>query len=167
MPRNEGERVRRKAISAFKFWRDFMGKWERLSVCLLALGVGCTFHVAASAQVAYWDCDPYIARRKCPELVICTILELGALDNRLNTAYRQIMDRLPDASQKTLWQAAQATWRSRRDICGCNAECIRREYLSRVRSLEDQVSGQPPPPQPPSHPPSSPSEACKEFPNLC
>lgn len=158
------------------------GAWVLLVTSGVAIGLTI---VPAQSQIAHWNCQPYLAQNKCPQIAICQNRTLADYDNRLSVSYKLVRSIIPgNLSQQLL--VYQRAWIVDRDGCGCDLNCLASKYHSRVTYMEGLVAkvtqtqpGQQEQQRPavgapsPSGSPQSggrrftESEACRAFPMLC
>jgi uncharacterized protein len=164
-------------------------KLSRAFIALLsAYSLAALFASAATGQILFWNCKPYIQRNvqhnQCPERAICTTSGLASLDNRLNMAYWTIQKTIPKTLQASL-RRYQRDWNAHRTACACDVECLHKQYKERVYYLENILAPTSSPHLPSTASPSRPSSepknqplmqpvgpvtedaACKLFPFLC
>jgi uncharacterized protein len=95
----------------------------------LALGAFLLLVVAGSLYGASFDCSKAASK---VEKMICGDAELSRLDETLNHAYLQALDRA-DIKEQTI--ESQRQWlENERNACQ-NAECIKKAYKARIREL--------------------------------
>jgi uncharacterized protein len=154
-----------------------MPKTNLRATVICSIFFAAPFNHNAFAQVAFWDCKPYLQRNQCPERTICSTSALARMDNRLNAAYRLIQISIPAKLEKS-FRMYQRAWNAQRDLCACNIGCLQIQYQQRVTYLESLLQAPTTSPMapafepknPPLKPPTAPiavSEACARFPFLC
>jgi len=87
------------------------------------------------------------------EIAICADDGLGDLDRAMASAYKGMLDSLPDNQRGDLIDV-QRYWIAQRDSCGLDKACIRSAILARINALEGGAPPQPVP-QPPQPAPAS------------
>jgi uncharacterized protein len=104
-------------IQALAIW------WAQLTLC----------------SAASFDCRPYIDRRACPEMVICSEPSLSRLDEVMASLYREARDRMPD-TQLSGFRDYQREWLGRRGGCGCSYQCLNSQYRTQIDALRKTIN---------------------------
>jgi len=90
------------------------------------------------ASAASFSCME-IATKNAAERKVCQSSSLGALDERLDSWYRRAQVRAGYFDQTEWLRSEQRAWLASRNACGASYFCLRRQYLSRIRSLKNYV----------------------------
>lgn len=101
---------------------------------LLALA----FNAMAAAQPPSFDCGKLPGNAPSAEKLVCTDLELAALDRQLNEVYQTIVARAGDGLPP-LFKAEQRGWIKGRNECWKSedlAACVAKSYRSRTAELQ-------------------------------
>jgi uncharacterized protein len=86
------------------------------------------------AFAASFDCTPYARNHTCPQSAICAHPELSSLDERLAGAYQDLLSQSSGISAVQL-KSEKKTWLASRNACGCNTDCLGREYRRRSDAM--------------------------------
>jgi len=95
---------------------------------------GCTFYLilifvlSSAGHAASFDCNKASTN---VEKTICSVQAVSDLDTELATAYKQ-------AGSK--YRESQRTWINERNRCGADANCLMRQYQSRLKYLRGEIS---------------------------
>jgi uncharacterized protein len=107
---------------------------------LLTIAAGAALSMFASLPVraASFDCTEIEAKLPA-ERTICRSSSLGALDERLDSWYRRAQVRAGYFDQTDWLRGEQLDWLASRNACGASYFCLRRHYVSRIRTLKNYV----------------------------
>lgn len=72
----------------------------------------------------------------CTEHVICQTPQLSRMDEQMAQLYFLLQSQVADRASL---QRSQGIWLSRRDGCGCNANCLMGAYEERIQQLENAL----------------------------
>ena len=103
---------------------------QALAMCLAQLTL---------CQAASFNCQPYLARRACPELAICSDPGLSRLDDSMASLYFDARSRMP-ASMTTGFRDYQREWLAKRGACGCDVSCLESAYRSQIDGLRKTIN---------------------------
>ena len=95
-----------------------------------------------SSHAASFNCKPYLDRRACPEVLICSEPTLSTLDEAMAALYQDARSRL-DPSMVTGFRDYQREWLAKRDSCGCDYNCLATEYRSQIDGLRKTLKQMP------------------------
>ena len=93
----------------------------------------------ALSNAASFNCRPYLERRACPELLICSEPSLSRLDEVMASLYFEARSKIPD-EHLTGFRDYQRDWLARRAECGCNYQCLDREYREQINGLRKTIN---------------------------
>jgi uncharacterized protein len=96
--------------------------------------------VLATIQPAFavgFDCS---RAANATETAVCTHDDLQRADNRLASAYRQLLTAAP--GQRASLRKTQREWLATRNRCGSDTGCIETQYEQRTNALEKQLHDQ-------------------------
>ena len=110
---------------------------RRVAVVMQALAI--YLSLPAWADAASFNCNPYLARRACPETLICTEPNLSRLDDVMASLYQEARRRMSPALL-TGFRDYQREWLARRDACGCTYDCLNDEYRSQIEALRRTIN---------------------------
>jgi uncharacterized protein len=86
-----------------------------------------------------FNCGPYIERRACPEMVICSEPTLSRLDEIMASLYTNARRMMLD-SQLAGFRDYQREWLARRTGCGCNYRCLESQYRTQIDALRKTIN---------------------------
>ena len=92
-----------------------------------------------SGDAASFSCTPYFERRVCPEVLICSEPNLSRLDDVMASLYEDARRRMPTGFS-TGFRDYQREWLAKRANCGCNYECLERQYRSQIEALRRTIN---------------------------
>ena len=91
--------------------------------------------LAAGAQAASYDCKKARAE---DEKAVCASPELSKLDDDMASAYKGALGLMSgDTKRIALFRKDQADWVKDRKRCGDTVPCLKDEYVSRIRWLQN------------------------------
>jgi uncharacterized protein len=103
----------------------------RLEIALLLL----VSAIAVGAQAASFDCKK---ARTEEEKSVCANADLSKLDEDMAAAYKATLGLMAgDAKRAALFRKDQVDWVKERGRCGDTVQCLKDEYASRIRWLQN------------------------------
>jgi uncharacterized protein len=91
-----------------------------------------------SCNAASFNCSSYLERRACPEMLICSEPTLSRLDDIMASLYQDARNRM-SATMSAGFRDYQREWLARRAKCGCNFNCLEREYRAQIDALRRTI----------------------------
>ena len=109
---------------------------RNLAVSVLALAIWLSQLTICDA--ASFNCRPYLERRACPEMLICAEATLSQLDDRMAELYEDARSRMPEGHLPG-FRDYQREWLVSRNRCGCNYQCLARQYREQIDGLRRTI----------------------------